>query len=69
MSKDENDARARAKWPVNDDETITITGAWPSASAETIVPTTHPDPDLNISPEELDKSLREVRRLLSPDED
>lgn len=67
MSKDENDRRAREDWPVNDDETITIGGAWPEPNAETIVPTT--EPDSGLTPEEVDKSLREVRRLLSPDDE
>jgi hypothetical protein len=69
MSHDEYRARSRVPWPGEDDETITIRGAWPEANEETIVPTTHPGVDLTVDPATLDESLREMRRLLSPDQE
>ena len=71
VAKDENDQRAKANpWPVNDDETITITAsAGQKSNDETIVPTTRPVSDLTVDPEMLDESLRKIRRLLSPDEE
>ncbi len=69
MSPGEYRARSRDPWPDEDDETITIGGAWPEASGETIVPETHPGVDMTVDPALLDESLRKMRRLLSPDEE
>ena len=64
-----NRDRARQPWPVNDEETITITGAWPEPNSETVTRRNPPGIEADVDPEEVDESLRRMRRRLMPDEE